>query len=191
MGLRRGFKSEANYYAIEFRKELRLAPHAPLCPWRLAAHLEIPVLPMSEFAALIPEHYAYLSGKDGGSFSALTVFDRSRRLIVHNDSHRRPRQASNIAHELSHGILGHPPMPPLDDIGCRNYNKDLEDEANWLAPALLISEEAALHIARAGFTLEAAADTYGVSKEVMKMRLNVTNAYVRVKRSREYAASRR
>ena len=54
-------------------------------------------------------------------------------------------------------------LPILDDLGCRHFDKDLEEQANWLGPALLISEEAALHIARQGWTVEQAAVEYEVT----------------------------
>jgi len=181
MSLRRGFKKETNGYAREFRTELGLRAHDPLCPWKLAAHLEVPVVPLSQLQAEIAVHHIdYLMGHDRQCFSAVTVFRGYRRMIVHNDAHSKNRQASNISHELSHAILQHPPMEPFGDYGCRNFNKGLEDEANWLGPALLISEEAALHIVDNGMTIPQAVEHYGVTKEVVTMRLNVTGAHKRI-----------
>ncbi len=178
--LRYGFKAEANYYAKEFRLELGIKSYAPLCPWKLAEHLAIPVVPLSEFQNKIPKEVYYLTTEDTKSFSAVTVFDNTRRLIVHNDSHSRLRQASNVAHELSHGILMHPPTAPFSEYGCRNFNKEYEDEANWLGPTLLISEEAALYIVRNDMKIDEAVEHYQVTKEVIKMRINVTGARKRI-----------
>jgi hypothetical protein len=183
MKLRWGFKTEANDYAREFRTELGLAPHAPLCPWKLAEHLAIPVLPVSGFAGDLPDsHLAYLANSGKKAFSAVTVFHGHRRLIVHNDNHHERRQAANIAHELAHGILGHPPTPPLDDLKRRNFDKTIEDEANWLGPALLISEEATLHIVATGMAIQEAVRHYKVSNDLINMRLRVTGAQTRVRR---------
>ena len=184
MKLRRCFKTEANAYARDFRAELGLGPHAPNCPSRLARHLAIPVLPLSELNGEIPEVVGFFSTQGRDAFSAATVFRGVRRLVVHNDSHHLHRQAANIAHELSHGILGHPPSPPLNDNGCRNFDSEIEDEANWLGPAILVSEEAAIHIARQKIHMTEACQSYGVSDELMRMRLNVTGAYSRVARQR-------
>ena len=155
MTLRRGFKTEANAYAREFRTELRLAPHAPLCPWVLAQHLEIPVILLTDLIE-IPDAIHCLTGRERASFSAVTVFHGSRRCIVYNGAHHRHRQAFSIAHELSHGILGHPPTSPLNEYGCQHYNQAVEDEAHWLGPALLISEKAALYIVRMGTMIQEA-----------------------------------
>lgn len=186
MGLRRGFKSEANWYARSLRQELGLATYSPLCPLSLAEHLGFQVLPLSTFAEIHPGEVAYLHGQQGQTeFSAVTLCAGSDRLIIHNDAHHKKRQAANIAHELSHGLLNHPPRPLLNDAGVRHYDAAIEEEANWLGPALLISEEAALLIVEREHSLAEASDLYGASEDVVRMRLNVTGAY---RRSRRKAA---
>ena len=89
------------------------------------------------------------------------------------------RQASNLAHELSHALLGHVPTPALDARGCRDWDGAVEAEADWLAGALLIPDEAALLIARRGWSLETAAQHYGVSVPMVRYRLNVCGAHKR------------
>jgi Zn-dependent peptidase ImmA (M78 family) len=188
MALRRGFKTEANWYAISLRKELDIAPHLALCPWRLAEHLEFPVFPLSAYAKLAPEAVAYLRTVNGQKdFSAVTLSDGQERFIVHNDAHDKKRQAADISHELAHGLLLHPPMKIFDPSGTRNYDNAMEEEANWLGPALLVSEEAAMHIAALGLTIPKASDVYGVSEPLVRMRLNVTGAFQRMANRRRYA----
>lgn len=177
MTLRYGFKTEANWYAREMRRELNLPTHGPLCPWTLAKHLDFPVVPLSCYEASQPKAVSYFRSNLGQrEFSAITVFYGHARLIVHNDAHEPERQASNIAHELAHGLLLHPPKPPLDEQGSRHYNPTLEAEANWLGPALLVSDEAAVRVVRMGLTVAAAAALYKVSEQVMQMRINVSGA---------------
>jgi Zn-dependent peptidase ImmA (M78 family) len=184
MTLRRGFKSEANWLARNVREDLGIASHLPLCPWKLAERLGFPVIPLSEFAKGEPDAVAYLQSSAGQKdFSAITLFERTQRLIIHNDSHGVKRQAANIAHELAHGILLHPPKPLLDPEGSRFYDAVIEGEANWLGPALLVSEEAAMHIARLRLTIQKASDMYGASEELVRMRLNVTAAIARARRA--------
>ena len=179
MALRRGFKTEANIHARELRQELGKAPHEPLCPWELAKSLEIPVLSLTQLANDEPDAVSCLLNGAQAEFSAVSVFEGKKRLIVHNDAHHPCRQAANIAHELSHAILLHPPTPPFNDNGERNYCariKEYEDEANWLGPALLISEEAALHIATSKLSMPRASQIYNASEKLIRMRLNVTGA---------------
>ena len=183
MKLKRGFKKEANDYAKEFREELNKKPFEPLCPWGLANHLLIPILKLSEFNE--KEAVEYLTVINREVLSAVTVFNGRKRIIVHNDSHHPRRQAANIAHELSHAILDHPPTPPFTDAGERFLNADIqefEDEANWMGPGLLISEEAALHIVRKKIPIHDAVTVYGVSQQLIQMRINVTGAKKRVSR---------
>jgi Zn-dependent peptidase ImmA (M78 family) len=183
MAFRRGFKSEANWLARNVREDLGIAAHLPVCPWQLASHLGFPVRALSDFEKSEPVAVTYLRSLKGQQdFSAITIFDGTLRMIIHNDAHQKKRQAANIAHELAHGLLLHPPMPPLDAEGSRYYDRVIEEEANWLGPALLVSEEAAMHIARMKLPLAKASDVYGASEELVRMRLNVTGAFLRTLR---------
>jgi Zn-dependent peptidase ImmA (M78 family) len=183
MALRRGFKAEANSTADEVRGELGLGFFDPLDPSELAAHLDIPVIGLSELseAATSVEH---LIEVEPSAFSAITVFRGTRRLIVHNDRHAPGRRNSDVTHELSHGLLLHPPTPALDHRGCRDWNQDIEDEAEWLSGVLLVPERAALAVVRGHHILEEAAEHFGVSAQMMRWRLNATGAHKRVSRER-------
>jgi hypothetical protein len=66
--------------------------------------------------------------------------------------------------------------------GSRYYDPTLEEEANWLGPALLISDEAAVYIVRQRMSLHDASNFYGVSEKLLTMRLNVSGALLRVAR---------
>lgn len=180
--LRHGFKTEAN--ARQVREELGLQLVDPLDPWRLANHLAIPVVPLSDLGNESDGAVRHLLRIDPGSFSAVTVFYGTERMIVHNDGHAAGRQSSNLAHELSHGLLLHPPTPPLAAGGCRDWDPVVEEEAEWVAGVLLISDEAAIQIVREGLTLEAAASRYRVSVPMVRFRINVTGARKRVARGR-------
>lgn len=89
-----------------------------------------------------------------------------------------------MAHELSHSLLQHPPTLALEDRGCRDWNEDIEDEAQWLAGALLITEDAALWIARGNASEDDAAACFGVTRPMVRYRLNMTGARKRVSRAR-------
>lgn len=184
MGYRRGFKTEANDLATEIRSELGLGPFDPLNPRDLAAHLDVPIIGLSSFEESTPV-VRHLMHIEPDVFSAATVFKRTERTIVHNDGHAPARQNSNLSHELGHALLLHPPTPALDDKGCRNWNQDLEDEANWLSGILLVSEAATIAIAKGQWTLPSAAEHFRVSQQMIRFRLNATGALKRVARSRQ------
>lgn len=185
MALRWGFKSETEERAQEVRDELGLPGHAPLPVLDLAEHLGIPVIPLSEFHQDAPAAASLFLGHELETFSALTVFLGTRRLIVHNDAHSDGRRSSNLAHELAHGLLLHPPAPAIDDLGCRFWDRTIEEEANWLAGALLVPKAAAISIAKREHhsALETLAEEYAVSTRMLVWRLNATGARTIVQRS--------
>ena len=182
MALRRGFKTEANDIAREVRADLGLRREAPLDPWELADQLDIPVNGMSELSADARSAVRYFRDVDPSSFSAVTVFRGFRRLIVHNDTHSQGRQASDVCHETSHALLLHPPTPAIDDKGRRDWDAEMEAEAECLSGTLLVPEEAALYIVRRGLPIPIAAEEYGVTPKMMDFRIAVTAARRRVQR---------
>ena len=187
MAFRRGFKTEANTLAHEVRTELGLHSTASLDPRQLAAHLDIPLAPLSSFDVEEREAVRCLSSGQGArEFSAMTVFDGTRRLIVYNDRHAVTRQANDITHELAHALLGHVAGPALNSGGCRYVDKDLEDEASFLAGALLVTDDIALSVARSGMSDAEAAREYGVSAWLMRWRVNMSGARKRVERGQRF-----
>ena len=187
--LRRGFKTEAEALAKEVRAELGLAKLDRLDPYHLANHLEIPVVGLSELPQDLSGAQHFLS-VERETFSAVTVFDGHRRMIVHNDSHFPTRQNSNLTHELAHGLLLHEPAPALDSLtGCRNWNDTNESEAAWLGGVLLITNDMALAVARGRLTRKQALERFGVSERMLNWRLSVTGAYKRATRERTWRSN--
>ncbi len=180
MKFERGFKAYANRIALEVRKDLNLDPISPLCPWSLADDLYIPVVRLRSLSAgssALAGHVDYLANRQPQVFSAITVFRGTRRLIVHNDAHAPARQRSDLAHELAHALLLHPPHPAFCSNGDRTYNRQLESEAGWLGPVLLVSDEAARWAAVRKMTEAEAAHHFGVSLDLMRFRLRMSGAF--------------
>ena len=179
MKLRRGFKAEANELALEARAELSLHPHSPLCPFKLAKHLCIPVYTLSKLVQLDPS-LAYsvqaLLSRHRSVFSAITVFDGHKRCIVHNDGHAPVRRRSNVAHELAHALLHHPPHTLLCSTGERTYESEIEAEASWLGPVLLVPNEAARWAMVRRMDVLRAAQHFDVSEELMQFRFRMSGA---------------
>jgi hypothetical protein len=181
--MRRGFKSEARAIAGEVRGELGVQPTDPLNPSALAQHLSIPVIPLSRLHGC-DAAANYFRAVEPEVFSAVTVFEGRHRTIVHNDAHALVRQHSNICHELAHGLLNHSPKPALDEFGCRYWDGEIEDEANFLGAALLVTPEAALALVRRNAPVDVAAAAYGVSDALMTWMINDSGARIRVARER-------
>jgi len=179
MNFPRGFKTRANQLALEVRDGLGLEHASPICPWSLAEFLGIPIVSLRSLkqgAPAIAGHVDYLATRGSQFFSAITVFREHRRLIVHNDSHAPTRQRSNLAHELAHALLLHPPHPPFCENGKRVYDRVLENEAAWLGPVLLVPNEAARWAATCDLPESEAARHYGVSGDLMRFRLRMSGA---------------
>ena len=136
--------------------------HHLLTPGRLADHLCIPVIPLSSFIVEEPDAVRFFQNPGEAMFSGATVFREYRRTVVFNDTHLPGRQANDIVHELGHGLLLHPPTVALDERGCRQWDRDIEAEADWLSGVLLVPDEAALLIVRRGWSIAEAATKYGV-----------------------------
>lgn len=184
MSLRRGFKAEAERMTQEVRSELGLGLAEPLNPFELTKHLGIPALTLSSLDAAGPAALQQLRITDPHAFSAITVFQGSRRCIIYNDgpSYSTGWRASSMAHEASHALLLHPPTPAIDQRGCRIWDDDIEDEATWLGATLLVPGSYAVALARTGFSDGEAAEIAGVTEGLMRWRINMTGARTRATR---------
>lgn len=183
LGLRRGFVTEAHWWADQLRKEMGVPADAPLCPRDLCIHLSIPVLRLSTFPAS-PERDFLLARKKGQLFSAAVLYDGTAARILINDAADLKRQASDIAHEVAHVLLGHPGVYPFINGEVRDYSPEAELEAEYLGPALLVSERAALRayaeIKDRRHTLQSLSDAWQVSTDVLRWRMNAVGASRRV-----------
>lgn len=183
MSLRRGFKAEANRIAVRLRSDLGLRPYDPMDLDALGRMLDVPIVPLSFFAKNCGSAVRQLTHCDRGAFSAVTLpRGEGQHFILHNDGHAPVRQRSNISHEFAHIALKHPMTLPLDSSGCRSIDRDIEEEANWLGGAILISDPAALHILSNGMSETDACARYGVSMDMLRFRINASGARIRMSR---------
>lgn len=177
MAFRRGFKAEANRIALRVRAQMGLDEIDAVDPVAICAHYDIPLFELSEIAPESP----FLDPRHNSAFSAVTVPCGYQTAIVHNDTHHIHRQRSNICHELAHCFLGHKSAPPLTSEGHRSRDSEIEEEANFLAGALLLPNEAALYLVGSGL-LPQAQRLYGISKPMLTYRMRVSGAHVRYER---------
>ena len=172
---RRGFKTDAERSSVSIRAELGLKAADCLDCAALAAHLAIPVISLHDLRQHGADGQSILRLMgDRSGFSALTICEGTRRLIVFNPRHPTTRQANSLAHELSHVLLEHPPAPAFGEGGCRNWDRQLEDEADWQAAALLVPRDGAFLWLRGGGSLSDGAAHFGVSLALFRWRVNQT-----------------
>ncbi|MDA4848413.1 ImmA/IrrE family metallo-endopeptidase [Hoeflea poritis] len=184
-----GFKAEAERYAEEFREELGLTPDAPMCPRKLASHLEIPIFGIKDNPVLPAEITRYWANHPKDPFSGLIISDNCYKEIHHNDFHHPRRQNSDLAHELAHIILGHDLNTPIKDNGERAYDRNTEEEAKWLGATLLLPKKATLMMVLNSYNREKIENEFEVSWALYQYRLQVTDTVRAAKNIRKkYAA---
>ncbi|MEC7760876.1 MAG: ImmA/IrrE family metallo-endopeptidase [Pseudomonadota bacterium] len=171
-----GFKAEAERYAEEFRGELNLEPHAPLCPRKLADHLEVPIFGIKTNSCLPPEIPNYWATHPDDPFSGLIISDGSYKEIHHNDFSHPRRQNSDLAHELAHIILGHDMDVPIKENGERAYDRNIEEEAKWFGATLLLPKKATVFMVMNSYSRPQIESEYQVSWQLYQYRVGVTDA---------------
>ena len=173
--LRPGFKAEAEKTARLVRAELGLGPLDALDCHALAEAWGIPVVSLRELRkdGANERSVRRLLSEDAG-FSATTVVFGTKRLIVYNPRQPPGRNASSLAHELSHLILEHEAAPALGVGGCRHWDGLQEAEADWLGATMLVPRDSALEWIRQNDNLEDGAQNFGVSVELFRWRINHT-----------------
>ena len=176
--MERGFKTRCENLALQVRSDLRLNKIAPLPPEALAEHLGVYLWSPQEISGLSNEALLQLRS-DKDSWSAVTVSFGGVEAVIYNNHHARNRQSSDIMHELSHIILDHKPIEMMLfskdlDIVLRDYDEDTEEEATWLSGCLLLPREALLYIRKNMMDEHTVKDTYHVSSDLLRFRMNKT-----------------
>lgn len=185
---KRGFKSQCERRAVEFRRQLGVAPTAALMADALAKHIGVTVWSTHQVAGLDLRDIEVLSNEADQSWSALTMRMGSEHLVVYKPVSSKGRRNNVIMHELSHIILGHELAQAcvLEDgsLVPGNFNQDQEDEADWLAGALLLPRPALLYIRHSGQLPSDACAQFCVSNEMLTWRMRMTGVDYQLARSR-------
>ena len=164
---------------LGIRRQMGLAETDPLDPRVVLARLSIPILALSDFEApCLNDVYRLFSAPDEFSAGAFRI-GNGRRFVIHNDAHSPARQSSNLAHELGHILLAHPPEVVCTGNLGRESNSLVEAEAAYLGGCLLVPNEAAHQLAARRVDYQPAAHRYGVSKDMIEYRLRVSGALTR------------
>lgn len=182
----RGFKSWCEQVAAKERQSLGLRPVDPLEPRQLAQKLGIGVRTPDEIPGLDSACVQRLVHEDPDSWSAVTIAEGARAVIILNPSHSKARASSDLMHELAHILIGHKParVDVAEDgsLLLHLYDKKQEDEASWLAGCLLLPRQAVLDIFARGLDRPLAARTYGVSMDMLTFRIGVTGVEYQMRR---------
>ena len=184
----RGFKKWCENAALQQRRLLGLRPTDALDPRALARHLGIAVWSPADVPGLDAESLRILVHEDRDAWSAVTIRVGVQHVIVLNSSHSGGRPASDLAHELSHLLIGHvPARVDITEDGflmLNTFDRNQEDEAAWLAGCLLLPREVLMMIRRQRLELRAAVQRYGVSQDMLGYRLRMTGVDTEFARAR-------
>ena len=176
--MRRGFKAYSERKALEVRQLIGVKPNSRIdCP-KFAESQGFIIWGPNDVPNLDPAHAQQLLSTDPDSWSGLTVRLGANAIIVVNSAHTPGRQANTIMHEWAHVELNHKPSR-VDDFGnglllLSEYPSDFEEEADWLAAAVLLPREGLLDARRSETNVSGLADRFGVSMELVKWRLRMT-----------------
>jgi Zn-dependent peptidase ImmA (M78 family) len=190
----RGFKSWSENISLKVRKELELPQIAPLNPAGVADYLGVRLWSTREIEGLSEKAIRILLGTESDAWSAVTVSFAGKDCIIYNPKHSDGRQSNDVMHELAHVLIGHDPatliLSPDGAMAVRTFNRQQEDEANWLAGALLLPRPALLLIAGSDQPPRAVCEEYRVSEPMLQWRLNVSGARTQVGRARRVRLGR-
>lgn len=179
----RGFKAWCDNTSLGIRKKMGLKPSDPLSAYDLAEQLNVNVVALDSLQFLPTNSRDFLAKGGDGEWSAATIQVGGHHYVVINPSHSLARQSSNLMHELAHIIREHTStsFSMQDGIAMRPYDSLQENEANWFAGSLLLTQNALFAINTDNLDEELA--KYGVSKSLYNWRLNVTGVRRRLMRS--------
>ena len=184
--MRRGFKAEAERRAAAARAALGVAPNAPIDPWSYAVQLDVRVLDFAKLG-LPPKDASQLTVVDGDSWSAMTLELQGIFAIVLNPAHKITRQRNDLMHELAHVELSHAPVRvEVSETGLlllSDYSDEQEQEADWLAAALLLPRDGLIQMRSARQSSAEIANRYGVSEALCEWRLRMTGVDVQLGRA--------
>lgn len=174
----RGFKAWCERYSTSIRVELGLSKDKPLDTRALAKHLNIKVWSPKDVPGLDKECLDVLlrnDGKRASCWSAVTLVQGTKTLVILNTSHSLARQASDLTHELAHRIRQHSAQEvSVSEEGLmllKSYDKLQEEEADWLSACLLLPRESLVSIRKRHLENSLAAAEYGVSLRMLTYRM--------------------
>jgi hypothetical protein len=175
--VKRGFKSWADKKSLEIRNRIGLRSNDPLDCQSLCDELGIPIITLSDLYKLgFPrEHFLRLRSQDSDFFACM-VQTPAGLILINNHNTSQKRSNSNIVHELSHVLCEHnfSTTIPINGSILREFDKDCEDEANWLAGCLILPREGLIWACRKGFTINQISQHFGASEQMSKWRYNIT-----------------
>jgi len=163
---------------IAIRTVVAASTEKRLDPFALAVHFKIKVVQPDEIEYLPRATYQELTGKYGGSWSAVTLpLSDGWRLCILNPTHNRVRTRATLMEEIAHVALGHSPCKiSIDGNGMarRDYNQAIERTAYAVGAAALLPYSALANYVGKNISARWIARRYGVSVKLVEYRIKIT-----------------
>lgn len=174
--MQRGYKTWAEREACAARTRIGLTDSARLPARALLKGLKAFVTTPGLIQGMTAADIVQLTQTDPTSWSAITGGYEGMTFVIVNDAHSPARQESNLHHEAAHLIRDHRPsrILKINGLTIREYDKDAEAEAEWLAGCLHIPRTALLKAARHGYDDSAIGQRFLASPEMVRFRRSVT-----------------
>ena len=189
--MRRGFKTWCETTAEKYRTALGLKPVDPLDTKALADHLRVIVWRPEDVPKLSKKSLRRLTNHDSDSWSAVTIRHGDTKLTIVNSAHAKTRQRSSLSHELAHIILDHEPgridLSQDGHLLLSSYDREQEDEAEWLSGTLLVPRAGLLNAYRSTQDPQSLASHFGVSVVMLNWRLRMTGVATHARRARNWS----
>ena len=189
--LDRGFKSWAERTAATLRRELEVGALVAIDPFRVASFLGVEVRTPHDIPGLPADVIEALLEGDPYGWSAVSLVTDGGGLLIYNPRKSKGRRASDIMHELAHFLLDHKPttiiMSEELDLAIRSFDRKQEDEANWLAWAVLLPRDALVACLRRRMSVPAIAEEYGVTEDLVTFRKRITGVDYQFRAARRRA----
>lgn len=186
--MRRGFKAYAEKLSANTRLRLGVRMDQNIDPRTLVKAEGCLVWCPQEIPNLDQCHLDQLLVNDPESWDAMAIKDGGWTVIVINPSRSTTRQVNTIMHEWAHLKLKHKPSRVDEFDGglllLSDYPKELEDEADWLAGAMLAPREGLMKLRRRGLSNAQIANVFGISADLATWRLRMTGVDRQMSRRR-------
>lgn len=173
-----GFKTWAEKQAEHWRREVNLQPWEPLPSATLADRLKVKIICPRQVEDLGQQLQDLLLGERATEWSAVTIGIDSRHLVIENSSHHANRREATRMHEMAHIICGHKAtgFQKIEGLGVlmRGYDKDQEDEADWLGRCLHLPKPLLGWCLNRNYTHDQISSHCTASLDLVRLRLNTS-----------------
>jgi Zn-dependent peptidase ImmA (M78 family) len=172
--------------SFRLRAEIGLSVHDRIDPRQFLQHLGLIIWSPADIPGISPVCIAQLAEGDTYDWSGVTVREGDKTAIIVNSRQPATRQANTLMHEWAHLELRHKPnRVDRSENGLlllSDYPVEMEEEADWLAGAVLLPREGLFHHRSRGKNAAAVASHFGVSVDLAKWRLRMTGVEKQIDR---------